>query len=33
MIHPDAKLKRKAIDLTKKAVEVARELGCDEVVV
>ena len=33
MIHPNAKLRRKAIDLTKKAVEVARELGCDEVVV
>ena len=33
MIHPDPKLRREAIDLTKQAAEVARQLGCNEVVV
>lgn len=33
MIHPDVELRREAIELTKKAGEVARQLGCNEVVV
>ena len=33
MNHPDAALRREAIQLTKKAAEVATELGCSEVVV
>jgi len=33
MIHPDAELRKEAIELTKQAAEVARQLGCDEVVV
>eukprot|EP00571_Detonula_confervacea_P011125 CAMPEP_0172306676 /NCGR_PEP_ID=MMETSP1058-20130122/7699_1 /TAXON_ID=83371 /ORGANISM="Detonula confervacea, Strain CCMP 353" /LENGTH=1154 /DNA_ID=CAMNT_0013018641 /DNA_START=135 /DNA_END=3599 /DNA_ORIENTATION=- len=33
MIHPDAELRREAIDITKEAAEVARVLGCNEVVV
>jgi sugar/nucleoside kinase (ribokinase family)/sugar phosphate isomerase/epimerase len=33
MNHPDASLRREAIELTKKAAVVARDLGCDEVVV
>ena len=33
MIHPDEKLRREAIDLTKQAADVARKLGCNEVVV
>ena len=33
MIHPDHELRREAIEMTKKAAEVARILGCDEVVV
>ena len=30
MIHPDAVLRRKAIDMTKEAAEAARILGCNE---
>ncbi len=33
MIHPDPKLRREAIELTKQAADVARQLGCNEVVV
>mmetsp|Transcript_1990 Transcript_1990/g.2797 ORF Transcript_1990/g.2797 Transcript_1990/m.2797 type:complete len:726 (+) Transcript_1990:149-2326(+) len=33
MNHPDATLRRKAIDLTLEAAKVAQELGCQEVVV
>lgn len=33
MIHPDMVLRSKAIDMTKKAAEAARILGCNEVVV
>lgn len=33
MIHPDPKLRREAVELTKQAADVARQLGCDEVVV
>jgi sugar/nucleoside kinase (ribokinase family)/sugar phosphate isomerase/epimerase len=33
MNHPDPVLRREAIDLTKEAAQVARDLGCDEVVV
>lgn len=33
MNHPDESLRREAIELTKKAAVVAKELGCDEVVV
>ena len=33
MIHPDPSLRREAIALTKQAAEVARKLGCNEVVV
>lgn len=33
MNHPDVKLRREAIDLTKEAATVAIELGCNEVVV
>lgn len=33
MNHPDGKLRREAIQLTKEAAEVAKELGCNEVVV
>mmetsp|Transcript_20905 Transcript_20905/g.31668 ORF Transcript_20905/g.31668 Transcript_20905/m.31668 type:complete len:707 (+) Transcript_20905:123-2243(+) len=33
MNHPDPSLRRQAIDLTKEAAEVARVLGCNEVVI
>jgi sugar/nucleoside kinase (ribokinase family) len=33
MNHPDEELRREAIELTKQAAGVARELGCDEVVI
>jgi len=33
MNHPDAELRQEAIDLTKEAAQVARDLGCNEVVV
>ena len=33
MNHPDEELRREAIKLTKEAAEVAKELGCNEVVV
>jgi len=33
MNHPDANLRREAIDLTKEAAQTARDLGCNEVVV
>lgn len=33
MNHPDARLRREAIDLTKEAAQTARDLGCNEVVV
>lgn len=33
MNHPDAELRREAIDMTKEAAQVARDLGCKEVVV
>jgi ribokinase len=33
MNHPDVALRREAIDLTKEAAEVAKDLGCNEVVV
>lgn len=33
MNHPDARLRREAIDLTKEAAQAARDLGCNEVVV
>lgn len=33
MISPDAALRREAIELTKQAAEVAKKLGCNEVVV
>ena len=33
MNHPDANLRREAIDLTKEAAQTAKDLGCNEVVV
>ena len=33
MNHPEARLRREAIDLTKEAAQAARDLGCNEVVV
>ena len=33
MNHPDEHLRREAIEMTKKAAEVAKELGCNEVVI
>ena len=33
MNHPDEALRREAIDLTKEAAQVARDLGCQEVVI
>jgi sugar/nucleoside kinase (ribokinase family)/sugar phosphate isomerase/epimerase len=33
MNHPDEKIRRKAIDLTKQAAQAALDLGCDEVVI
>ena len=33
MNHPDSTLRREAIDLTKGAAQVAKELGCNEVVI
>jgi len=33
MNHPDENLRREAIEMTKKAADVAKELGCNEVVV
>ena len=33
MNHPDPVLRREAIEMTKEAAQVARDLGCDEVVV
>jgi sugar phosphate isomerase/epimerase len=33
MNHPDPNLRKEAIELTKKAAQVAQDLGCDEVVI
>lgn len=33
MNHPDINLRREAIEMTKKAADVAKELGCNEVVI
>jgi xylose isomerase len=33
MNHPDEVLRREAIEMTKEAAQVAKDLGCDEVVI